>query len=421
MSLYSKPYIMPILITIIMMAILVFCYFAPISGFGSGERNQARSTDCPSGREALYWQAPMDPAFRSSKPGKSPMGMDLIPICDDPVNGRDRTSIQIDPRMVQNLGIRTARVKEGPMARAISAVGMLTYDESTIISIDVRSEGWVEDLKANETGQPIAKGDLLFRLYSRPLIASQADYLQALKAGHPFLSEAAKERLLSLGMTKAQIDRLRLEGKVMPHIDILAPRAGVLLSLDISEGAFIKPGITAMRIAGLERVWARMAVHESRINWVQKGQQASMTLPSQPGEPLTAVVDYVYPAIDPKSRTGQVRLVLQNPDQALMPGMYASFEIMADPLPNRLSIPSMALIRTGDMERVIVALGEGRFRPAEVRSGILSGDEIEILEGLAPGDRVVTSGQFLLDSEASIRGGLLRLLSHEDQGASRHD
>ena len=378
-----------------------------------------KSEKSTSERRILYWVAPMDPSYRSDKPGKSPMGMDLIPVYEGE-EPPDKTAVRIDPAVVQNLGVRTARAERVMLTRRIESVGMVAPDENLLSHLHVRAAGWIERLHVKATGERVKKGQLLLELYSPDLVDAQVQYLQALSIGQQSLIRAAEERLKALGMGAAQIRRLAKRRRPDEWVQIHAPQDGYLVTLDVAEGMYVTPKTTIMSIADLKRVWVLVDVFEDQAPWVRKGDRAEITLAYLPGRRFAGAVDYVYPTVDPKSRTVKVRLVFDNPDEALKPDMYAFATLHTAPKANALVIPREALIRTGRNERVILALGEGRFRPARVVSGLESGEKIEILEGLREGERVVTSGQFLIDSEASLAGTILRMTAGKE-GGMEHD
>ena len=253
------------------------------------------------------------------------------------------------------------------------------------------------------------------------LVNAQTEYLQALRISQAGLAAASRERLKALGMTGGQIDGLKRNGKVDKLVDIRAPQDGIVLQLNIGEGMFIKPGTTVAVLADLSSIWVLVEVYEGQANWVAEGQRAAMRLSFLPGRRWEGVVDYVYPTVDPVSRTVRVRLKFLNPGELLKPNMYAEIELFGAPTEPVLSIPREALIRTGKSERVVLALGEGRFRPANVTAGMESGGRVEIISGLREGELVVISGQFLLDSEASLNPSFLRMEEAvaEDQGAGQ--
>ncbi len=370
-------------------------------------------------RRILYWVAPMDPTYRSDKPGKSPMGMDLIPVYEGE-EPPDKTAVRIDPAVVQNLGVRTGIVERVTLHRRIESVGMVTPDENLLGHLHVRAAGWIERLHVKAAGERVKKGQLLLELYSPDLVDAQVQYLQALSIGQQSLIRAAEERLKALGMGARQIRRLAKRRRPDEWVRISAPQDGYLVALNVAEGMYVTPQTTIMSIADLKRVWVLVDVFEDQAPWVRKGDRAEITLAYLPGRRFSSKVDYVYPTVDPKSRTVKVRLVFANPDEALKPDMYAFATLHTAPKAHALVIPREALIRTGRNERVILALGDGRFRPARVVSGVESGEKIEILEGLREGERVVTSAQFLIDSEASLAGTILRM-SPDADGMSDHD
>ena len=355
----------------------------------------------------LYWVAPMDPNYRRDKPGKSPMGMDLVPVYADEAGGGN--TVVIDPDVVENLGVRTARVERGRLRRIIDTVGYVDYDESKQSHIHLRTEGWIERLYFKSEGEQVRKGERLFDLYSPELVNAQQEYLQALKTGNEDLVQASQERLTALGVSGDQVRQIRRTRHARQIISFYAPQDGVIATLPVSEGMYVKPETRVMSLADLSSVWLLAEVFERQADWVEVGQDADVVLPYQPGTQLEGRVEYIYPGLDPKTRTLKVRLRFPNPDETLKPNMYANVKIYGGPRQDVIVIPLEALIRTGREERVVIDLGEGRFASRSVTAGIESGDWVEILSGIEPGDRVVTSGQFLIDSEASLKASLQRM------------
>ncbi len=369
-------------------------------------------------RKIAYWQAPMDASFRSDKPGKSPMGMDLIPVYEDEINGGgSEPSVRINPAVVNNLGVRTEEVRLMPVEGGVKTVGTIQINEESQSDIHTRTEGWVERLVVRAEGDHVKRGDLLFEFYAPELVAAQSEFLQAAKLGRDRFTDAATERLLSLGMSSGQIAQLRKRGKTLRLIKIYAPQSGVVTALDVREGMFLKPSMRAMRIVDLSDVWLIADVFENDAASLKVGQKAYMTLPAFAGEIFEGEIDFIYPTTDEMARTVPVRLRFDNPKGRLKPNMYASVIIRNGEAGERLTIPQSALIRFSAGDRVIVALGEGRFRPAAVKTGAEFGDRVEVLAGLDIGERIVTSGQFLIDSEASMAGSMLRLASPEENAS----
>ncbi len=374
-------------------------------GPGDGKADNAGTE-----KKILYWRGPMDPNFRSDKPGKSPMGMDLIPVYEgEESDANAGTTLRISPAVINNLGVRTATVTRDTLYREIETVGFIAPDDDLISHVHVRAEGWIERLLVKSEGERVRKGDLIFEMYSPTLVNAQAEYLQALRINQGKLADAAAERLVALGMLRPQIEALGKSGKIDQLVEVRAPQDGFVIKLNVGEGMFIEPGTTVLTLADLSSIWVMVDIFEDQVAWVKEGQRAVLSLVFLPGKEWQGTVDYVYPTVQPESRTAQVRLVFANPEETLKPNMYAEVRVSATPQEYALNIPREALIRTGRSERVILALGDGRFQPAMVETGIESGDRVEILSGLNEGEMIVTSGQFLLDSEASLAGTFMRM------------
>jgi len=359
-------------------------------------------------REILYWKAPMDPNYRRDEPGKSPMGMALLPVYADEVDDVPGT-VKVDATMVNNLGVRTAEAQQGVLLRRIETVGYVGYDEDTLMHVHLRVDGWIENLSVTTTGDAVRKGQVLFELYSPTLVNAQEEFLVALRSQNMALAKASRERLASLGMTLGEIDDLERERKARQRIRKYAMRDGVVAHLGVREGNFVTPASNVMSIAELDRVWVLAEVFERQAGWVSSGQRADVELDYLPGERWQGIVDYVYPELDPMTRTLKVRIRFDNEGGVLRPNMFARVTIHSDADGEVVHIPREALIRGGAVDRVVMALGGGRFRARPVEIGIESGDRIAINKGLSAGERVVTSAQFLLDSESNIESALKRL------------
>jgi Cu(I)/Ag(I) efflux system membrane fusion protein len=363
-------------------------------------------------KEILYWVAPMDPNYTRDKPGKSPMGMDLIPV----YAGADSSgnTVSIAPEVVQNLGVRTVEAERTRLWRGIDTVGYVDYDESKVSHIHLRTEGWIEGLTIQSEGERVKKGDFLFDLYSPKLVNAQQELVTAIASGNKGLIRASKERLSSLGVSSSQIAQLQKDKTIRQRISIYAPQDGVVSTLPVREGMFVKPAMKVMSLGDLSSIWILAEVFERQSGWVNVGQAAEVRLSYQPGKVWEGVVEYIYPDLDPKTRTLKVRLRFDNPGEMLKPNMYANVRIFGGPKEDVIVIPVEGLIRTGREERVIIDLGEGRFEARIVTAGIESGNYVEILQGVDEGEPVVISGQFLIDSEASMRASLTRM-SGEDK------
>jgi Cu(I)/Ag(I) efflux system membrane fusion protein len=379
-----------------------------IGGLWWPEHRDVTTAPGESGREVLYWQAPMDPSYRRDKPGKSPMGMDLVPVYADDA-GAEEGVVSIDPAIVENLGVRTATAEYGKLSRRIETVGYVGFDEDTLQQIHTRVDGWIEKLEAKAAGDPVREGQLLFELYSPTLVNAQQEYLAAARSGTAALGEASRNRLLALGVTRGEIERLDRERSVSQRVSIHANTDGFIAHLGVREGVYVMPATEIMSIAKLDRVWIQAEVFERQAAWVQTGQRAEVELDYLPGTRLQGTVDYVYPELDPKTRTLRVRLRFDNEGAVMRPNMFARVTLHGTETDPVVHVPREALIRGGAANRVVVALGEGRFRAQPVQVGIESGDRVAIASGLSAGERVVTSAQFLIDSESNIDAALARL------------
>lgn len=382
------------------------------AGYRVGVRHPAPATSgsrLPAAqRKILYWQSPMDPSLRSERPGRSPMGMDLVPVYSDGDAGT-AADVQIQSAVVNNLGVRTAPVRRGPLARSVKAVGYVGYDENSITSINTRADGWIEKLAVKSAGDPVRRGQRLYELFSPKLATAEREYLTALASGSAGLIAASRERMRALGFTAGQIRNLTLSRKVHERVARYADGDAVVVNLGVSEGAYVMPSTQVMKLADLRSVWVQVEADESDAALLHVAQSATARFDAFPGQTWHGDVDYVYPDLNAVTRTIRVRLRFANPDLRLQPNMFAHVRIQTRPHNDALYIPSQALIRTGHSQRVIVALGQGRFDVCPVEVGFTVGDQVQILKGLHAGQRVVTSAQFMIDSEANVDAAALRL------------
>ncbi|WP_298768227.1 efflux RND transporter periplasmic adaptor subunit [uncultured Shewanella sp.] len=372
-------------------------------------------------KKILYWVAPMDANYKRDKPGKSPMGMDLVPVYDDGGKGPDEGpgTIKISPNVVNNLGVRTAIARYSALHSQIATVGYVTYDEDTIIHIHPRVEGWIEQLHVKAVGDPVKEGEALYDIYSPELVNAQEEFLLAIDRKNKRLIKAAQERLLALQLPQSVITALRKTKKVQQTISFYSPQDGVVEKLNIREGFYVKPGSTLMSIGNLADVWVEAEVFESQAAQVRVGMPVMMTLDYLPGKTFKGKINYVYPSLDAKSRTMKVRLQFHNDKGEFKPNMFAHIQIDVSEGNKALLIPKEALIRTGSQDRVVLALGEGRFKSVAVTAGRFDENNVEILKGLTAGEKVVSSAQFLLDSESSKTSDFKRM--DHDMGSMGHD
>ena len=375
-------------------------------------------------KKILYWRAPMDPAYISEEPGKSPMGMDLIPVYEGEEVASGST-ISIDPVTVQNMGVRTAEVKRQPFSRIIRTVGHIDYDEESLYNINIKFPGWIEKLFVERTGDFVRKGQPLFEIYSPELVATQEEYLLAYKnqqrlTGSEFkevsfgaksLLEATRQRLKFWDIRDKEIEQLERTGKVRRTLTIYSPVKGIIIHKNAIEGSYTKAGMDLFRMADLSTVWVYAHIFEYELPWIRVGQKVQMDLPYMPGRQFEGRVDYIYPYLDSKTRDIKIRVVFDNPAMELKPQMYANITINSKAGDNVLVIPSEAIIRSGKRNLVFIDLGNGKFRPQDVIIGPEGEDGlIKIIAGLEKGQQIVTSAQFLLDSESRLREAIQKML-----------
>lgn len=373
---------------------------------GGGDAGTAVSVDA-SGRRILYWYDPMVPLERYPGPGKSSMNMDLIPRYADETEG----GVSVSPAMIQNLGIRTVRAEVRDSAASISAVGRVELDERLIAEVQTLTPGFVESLRIRAEGEPVVRGSRIATVYSPELLGAQQEYAALLRirgsAITPGLRAAARNRLRLLGLPAGAIQRLDRGGAPQRTYTVFASASGVVSRIGARPGAQVTPGQSIVTISGLSRVLVVAQVPEASLGTIRAGMPVRITFAAYPGEPREGRIDYIYPGLDPEARTARVRITLDNPGQRLRQGMFANVAIVGTS-GTALSVPSEAVIDTG-RRKIVIVRRNGRFLPLEVVTGRDAGEWTQVLSGLAQGDEVVASGQFLIDSEASISGVTARL------------
>ncbi len=385
--------------------------FLIYTGFTGNTMDKEMTRTMEMEKKPLYWVAPMDPNYRRDKPGKSPMGMDLIPVYEREHADEDQGSgtIRISPEVINNLGVRTTVAERKAFLSDIKTVGYIKYDEDKLIHIHPRVEGWIEKLYIKAEGDPVKKGQPLYEIYSPALVNAQEELVLALGRNNQNLVRAASDRLKALQLPDATVKELTRTRKVKQTVTMYVPQTGFIDNLNIREGFFVQPGTTLMSVGALDEVWVEAEVFESQASLVKKGNPVIMTLDYLPGEVWNGEVDYVYPALEEITRTVKVRMRFANDQGILKPNMFAQITIHNESDEKTLVIPREAVIRTGSMDRVVLALGEGRFRSVEVKVGRYNQTQAEILEGLEAGERVVASAQFLIDSESSKTADFSRM------------
>ena len=395
-----------LLFGVIVGGVLTYAIFSPNEETINAETPD--SVKSPAKKEPLYWVAPMDPNYRRDQPGQSPMGMDLIPYYGD--DGDDSPgTIKISPDVVNNLGVRTTSVTAEIGTTTITGVGVVKYNEEQLFHIHPRIEGWIDKLYIKSSGQEVTQDQPLYEMYSPQLVNAQEELILALKRNDRRLIKASEERLKSLQFSNEQIARVKRTQTALQRVTFNSPSHGVVENLEIREGFYVKPGDTLMSIGALDDVWVEVDILEKQASLISLNQPVSMKLDYAPGKTWRGLVDFIYPTLDPMTRTLKVRLRFENPDQTLKPNMYASIEITAAAENSNPMVPNDAVIRTGHSNRVVLALGDGQYKSVDVTLGYVYDDYIEVLDGLVIGDEVVTSAQFLLDSESSKTSDFKRM------------
>jgi Cu(I)/Ag(I) efflux system membrane fusion protein len=385
---------------------------APLTSTGAAKIGDVDPT---TGRKVLYWHDPMVPGQKFDKPGKSPfMDMQLVPVYAD--GGGDEGKVSISPRVQQNLGIRTAEVTRGAMTPTIEAVGSVAYNERDVAVVQARSNGFVERLFVRAPLDPVRKGQPLAELYVPEWVAAQEEYLTAKRISAQYslksltgLDEGARQRMRLAGMSDAQIAEVVAGGKVQARLTITAPIGGVVGELTAREGMTVMAGAPLFRLNGLSTVWINAEVPEGVAAQVRPGNSVEARTPALPGAIFKGKVNAILPEVNPATRTLKARIEVANPAGQLVPGMFATVNFAPKARNDVLLVPSEAVIQTGKRSVVVVAQPDGRFAPVDVEVGLDSNGQTEIRKGLQIGQKVVVSGQFLLDSEASLKATTTRM------------
>jgi Cu(I)/Ag(I) efflux system membrane fusion protein len=365
---------------------------------------------------------PMHAQIVRDEPGTCPIcGMNLVARQID-TGDSGRPEVSISGEIMQSMGLRTGRVERGTLWRYIRTVGRIDYDETRRAHLHPRADGWIERLYLRAEGDPVEEGAKLGDFYSPDILRAQVDFLVALdQAGggkRAVRVDQARNRLRLLGVPEATIRGIEKRGETQNTVPLLAPRSGVVTMLGARDGMYVTANKEVVTIADLSQVWVLVDVFEHQIDWLQVGSAAEIEVPAFPGRQWSGKVDYIYPELDPRTRTLRVRLAFDNPDHRLRPNMFAEVSIFGGPKRDVLIVPRAALIETGERQSVVKVLGEGRFQPVDVVPGMRRGDSVEVLSGLAEGDEVVISGQFLIDSESSLQASFMRL--SESNASSAH-
>jgi RND family efflux transporter MFP subunit len=375
-------------------------------------------------RKVKYYKSTMMPGEVRQTPGKDSMGMDMAPVYEDEAAAAEPQQIAIDPVTTQNMGIRTATVTRGPLRRSVRTVGVIDYDETTLAEVTTKFKGWVEKLYVNATGQLVMRGDPLFEIYSPELYSAQREYLLASEqgtnaSGGAALKTSALTKLKFFDISDGQIAELERTGQPRKTLRIVAPRDGFVVEKTVVEGQMVDAGLRLYRLADLGLVWVQAQIYEQDLVYVKLGQEALVTLSYLSDREFRGRVTYIYPNVDEKTRTARVRMEFHNPGYFLKPGMFATVQVTSQLEPSALLIPDMAILRSGEKTTVFAALAGGKFEPRTVTLGPQAeNDTYQVLGGLKEGERIVTSGQFMLDSESQLREAIQKMLNPNPPGGS---
>ena len=382
-------------------------------------------------RKILYWRAPMDPSYTSDQPGKSPMGMDLVPVYAD--EGAQGAGVRVSPSFLQNFAVRTTEVKRGAMPVSIRTVGVLAHNEEKVVSVNTKFEGWIEKARVNNVGELVNKGDILFEIYSPQLVTTQREYLAAmdyvdrLKQNEAYpdaieraqsLLVSARERLRHWDITEEQINDLEESKTAARTVRFFAPASGFVVDKmgDSLEGMKLSPGMTILKLADHSTLWAEVEFYEDDLRHVREGRRVSIEVDAFPGRRWSGKILLFRPALNPQSRTLTAFVEVSNPDLRLRPMMYVNVSARVGGSSNAVIAPAEAVLHSGERSVVIVAKGDGVFEPREVTLGMGGNGMQEVTAGLFPGEMVVTSSQFLIDSESNLKAAISQLLSESDSG-----
>jgi membrane fusion protein, copper/silver efflux system len=383
-------------------------------------KQPAATTNASAERKIKFYKSTMKPGEMSQSPGKDSMGMDMVPVYEDETT--DKSLITIDPATRQSMNLRTGIVTNGPLRRVVRSVGVVDFDETSLAEVPTKYKGWIEKLYVDSTGVQVHRGDPLFEIYSPDLYSAQVEYLlalaQASRAGpeSATLRTSARAKLQFFDISDAQIAELEKTKQAKKTLAIHSPRDGMVVEKAVIEGQMVDAGTKLYRLANLSLVWVMAQVYEQDLPLVKVGQDAVVRLSYLPDREFRGRVTYIYPTLDEKTRTAKVRMEFHNPGFFLKPGMFATVELRSELAPSALLVPDTAVLRSGEKNTVFVALDGGRFEARTVTLGPRAENNMyQVLSGLNAGERVVTSGQFLLDSESQLREAIEKLNRPEAQ------
>ncbi|MBI5473563.1 MAG: efflux RND transporter periplasmic adaptor subunit [Ignavibacteriae bacterium] len=391
---------------VLLVLVVVGVYFI----FFSTKEPSSEGTSTAQGKRILYYRDPMDPTMRSDKPGKSPMGMDMVPVYE----GEEGGGIKIDPTTVQNIGVRYETAQRRNLSKTIRTVGKVDYDERKLFYVNTKISGWIDKLYADYTGKFVRKGDRLLEIYSPELVSAEEEYIIALKyknadstqTGEQELYRRAHRKLMYWDISHEQIQRLEATRQPEKTMALVAPATGVIVEKNVLQGGNIMAGTNLYKIADLSTVWVNAEVYEYEVPFIKVGQRAAVTLAYIPGKVIAGRVSYIYPYLNPDTRTVRVRVEIPNPNFALKPEMFATVELQSPVTITAVAVPEQAVIHSGERNVVVLSRGDGRFESRDVKLGVLADGYYQVVDGVQEGEKIVVSSQFLLDSESNLKSAL---------------
>jgi len=417
--------------SIVFTAIVMLLAGLALGYWMAGGSENATPVSSVSEKEPLFYRNPMNPTVTSPVPAKDSMGMDYIAVYADDNDGSNDPigTVKVDAVVSQNIGVRTVVARRSSISREIRAVARVDFDEGSMARLHPKVEGWIETLHVDKTGENVDKNEVLLSIYSPKLVSTQREYVLALtnrdalesspvdeiRRGAEALVESSRQRLSLFDVSAHQIRELEESREVQKNLHIQTPVPGTVIRIGARAGQFVTPKTELYMIVDLSTVWVYADIYEYELPWVKVGDKVEMTLVGIPGRSFAGELDYIYPYAESRSRSIKVRLAFDNPDLLLKPDMFAEVVIQSDKRVDAVVIPSEAVIRSGKRERVFVVRAPGKFEPVTVKLGVQSGGRVAVLEGIDDGDEVVVSGQFLVDSESSLREAAAKMMQLEER------
>ena len=387
--------------------------------------------------DPLYYRHPMDPTITSPVPAQGSMGMDYIPVYADisSIIKEPSGTVTLDADVAYNIGVRTSVAKKATLSRTIRAIGRVVFDEESISKLHPKTEGWIDELFINKTGEQVARNDMLLSIYSPKLVATQQEYLLALsnmkalensqiedvKRGAEELVASSRQRLTLFDVPDHQLKELESSHKIKKNLHIHSPVKGIVTKIGARVGQYVTPQTELYTIADLSKIWVYAEIFEYELPWVHVGDRVEMTLTALPGQIFRGQLTYIYPYAESQTRTTRVRLVFDNTAMLLKPDMFANVSIFASKQPEAVVIPAEAVIRSGTRNQVFIARAPGKFEPVLVKLGLESEGQVIVFEGVQAGDKVVTSAQFMIDSESKLREATAKIMQNLEKETRKQE